>query len=78
MEGLTWERRPELRDPFLICAFKGWNDAADSATTALEFLARKWSAERVAAIDPDDFFDFQVTRPHVRLTEGQTREIVWP
>ena len=78
MEGLTWERRPELRDPFLICSFKGSNDAADSATTALEFLARKWSAERVAAIDPDDFFDFQVTRPHVRLTEGQTREIVWP
>ena len=78
MEALRWEKRPELRRPVLVCAFKGWNDAAESATGALEFLAREWDAARLASIDPDEFFDFQVTRPTVRLTEGQTREIVWP
>jgi proteasome assembly chaperone (PAC2) family protein len=35
-------------------------------------------AEPVAQIDPEEFFDFQVSRPTIRLTEGQTREIDWP
>ncbi len=78
MEALRWESRPRLRRPFMVCAFKGWNDAAESATGALEFLGREWEASRFAAIDPDEFFDFQVARPTVRLTEGQTREITWP
>jgi predicted ATP-grasp superfamily ATP-dependent carboligase len=78
MDALTWERKPELRAPTLICAFKGWNDAAGSASAALEFIASRWSAKRFAAIDPEEFFDFQVNRPTVRLTEGQTREIEWP
>jgi predicted ATP-grasp superfamily ATP-dependent carboligase len=78
MDSLRWDRKPELRKPLLVCAFKGWNDAADSATTALEFIGRKWDASRFAAIDPEEFFDFQVTRPTVHLTEGRTREISWP
>jgi proteasome assembly chaperone (PAC2) family protein len=78
MEALSWERKPELRKPALICAFKGWNDAAESATSALEFVGQEWGASRCGAIDPEEFFDFQVTRPTVRLTEGRTREITWP
>src|SRR5919197_3267422 len=78
MERLTWDRKPELRSPTLVCSFKGWNDAAESASSALRFLATQWDAERIGAIDPEDFFDFQVTRPTVRLTEGLTREIEWP
>jgi proteasome assembly chaperone (PAC2) family protein len=78
MEGLNVERRPELRDPVLVCAFRGWNDAAESATTALGLVAAQTGAERFAAIDPDEYFDFQVTRPTVRLREGRTREIQWP
>jgi len=78
MEDLRWEERPKLRKPVLICAFRGWNDAAESATSALEYLSRAWGANRFAAIDPEHFFDFQVTRPTVRLTEGRTREVIWP
>jgi proteasome assembly chaperone (PAC2) family protein len=78
MDAFTWERKPELRTPTLICAFKGWNDAAGSASAALEFVASRWDARRFAAIDPEEFFDFQVNRPTVRLTEGRTREIEWP
>ena len=55
--------RPKLRRPALVCSFKGWNDAAESATTALRFVASQWGAERFGAIDPEEFFDFQVTRP---------------
>jgi proteasome assembly chaperone (PAC2) family protein len=78
MELMTWERRPKLRKPALICAFKGWNDAAESATSALEFVGEGWGASRCATIDPEEFYDFQVTRPTVRLTDGRTREIIWP
>jgi predicted ATP-grasp superfamily ATP-dependent carboligase len=78
MGALTWEGKPELKTPTLICAFRGWNDAAGSASAALEFVASRWGAKRFGAIDPEDFFDFQVNRPTVRLTEGRTREIEWP
>jgi len=79
MQPLTWERRPDnLRAPALVCAFKGWNDAADAASAALTFLGESLGAERFAAIDPEDFYDFQSVRPKIRLTEGRTREIAWP
>lgn len=78
MESVRWEPKPSLRKPTMISAFTGWNDAAGSATAALEFLATQFEAEQFAAIDPDEFFDFQVTRPTVTLTEGQTRRIEWP
>ena len=78
MERVSWDRQPELRKATLVCSFKGWNDAAESASSAIKYLATQWDAERVGAIDPEEFFDFQVTRPTVRLTEGLTREIDWP
>jgi proteasome assembly chaperone (PAC2) family protein len=78
MEHVHWERTPKLRRPALVCAFKGWNDAAESATAALSFASAKWDAERLGAIDPEEFYDFQVTRPTVRMSEGRTREIEWP
>src|SRR2546428_7854087 len=78
MESLRFDRRPELRRPALICSFRGWNDAAESASSALRFLATQWEAEEVGAIEPEEFYDFQVTRPTVTLTEGLTRKIEWP
>jgi proteasome assembly chaperone (PAC2) family protein len=79
MPPLAWEHRPDgLRAPALICAFKGWNDAADAASSAIEFVGSALGARRFATIDPEDFYDFQATRPRVKMVEGQTREIVWP
>jgi proteasome assembly chaperone (PAC2) family protein len=79
MQPLQWEHRPDgLRAPALVCAFKGWNDAADAASSALTFIAGSLGAERFATIDPEEFYDFQATRPHVKLVEGRSREIVWP
>jgi proteasome assembly chaperone (PAC2) family protein len=61
-----------------VCAFKGWNDAGESATAALSFLGTALDASRFATIDPEDFVDFQSTRPTVRLRGGLTRDIDWP
>ena len=62
----------------LVCAFRGWNDAAASASTALGAIAGALDAELIAKVDPEEFFDFQSTRPTITLEEGQTRRIEWP
>ena len=67
-----------LRRPVLVAAFEGWNDAGDAATGAVEHLAEVWDAEPAGEIDPDDFYDFQVSRPTVALEDGVTRRITWP
>jgi predicted ATP-grasp superfamily ATP-dependent carboligase len=70
--------RPSLERPTLIAAFRGWNDGGQGASLAAGYLAKLWGAERFAEIDPETFFDFQATRPHVSLEEGITRRIDWP
>ena len=69
---------PELRSPVLIAAFEGWNDAADAASTAVDHLMRVWNARIVGAIDPDEFYDFQVNRPMVGTDPAGHRRITWP
>ena len=69
---------PTLRRPILVCAFRGWNDGGQGASLAAGFLKKIWNAEQFAEIDPEEFFDFQVTRPHVSLVDGATRRIQWP
>jgi proteasome assembly chaperone (PAC2) family protein len=79
VESLTWEGDlPHLRSPVLVCAFRGWNDAAAAASTALGSIANSLDAELIARIDPEEYFDFQSTRPTISLDEGQTRRIDWP
>jgi proteasome assembly chaperone (PAC2) family protein len=75
---LRVHRRPELERPVLIAAFRGWNDGAQAASLAAGYLAKTWQAQRFADVDPEDFFDFQATRPHVSLEAGMTRKIDWP
>jgi len=77
-DELRIARKPDLRKPILVCAFRGWNDGGQGASLAAAFLARTWNAERFADIDPENFFDFQVTRPQVSLVDGATRRLDWP
>lgn len=79
MDFLKWEGDlPHLRSPVLVCAFRGWNDAAAAASTALETIAASLDSELIASVDPEEFFDFSSTRPTVTLDEGMTRRIEWP
>jgi proteasome assembly chaperone (PAC2) family protein len=79
MQPLIWDRRPDgLRAPALVCAFKGWNDAGDAASAALTFVGASLGATRFAQIDPEEFYDFQATRPRIELVEGRHRQVHWP
>ncbi|SFD39951.1 PAC2 family protein [Streptomyces aidingensis] len=68
---------PELVDPVMVAAFEGWNDAADAASAAVAHLERTWKGEVFAALDAEDYYDFQVNRPHVWL-DGGVRRVTWP
>lgn len=78
MEHVRWLSQPTLRNPIVIAAFTGWNDAGDSASTGVRHLIEDLGAVPLAEIDPEEFTDFATIRPHVRLTAGLTRNIVWP
>ena len=67
-----------LRRPVLLAAFEGWNDAGDAATSAVEHLEEEWSGRPICALDPDDYYDFQVNRPTVSLVDGVARRVEWP
>ena len=76
---LVWHRAvPDLRDPILIAAFEGWNDAGDAATIATRQLIERFDATPLVDIDPERYFDFSATRPIVHLDEDRRRGITWP
>ncbi len=79
MDSLTWDGDlPHLRSPVMVCAFRGWNDAAAAASTALAAVGNSLDGRLIAHLDPEEFFDFQSTRPTITLDEGQTRRVEWP
>jgi proteasome assembly chaperone (PAC2) family protein len=78
MSELKVSFRPELKHPVLVCAFRGWNDGGQGASLSGGYLAKLWGAQRFAEIEPEEFYDFQATRPHVSLVDGMTRRIDWP
>lgn len=78
MTLLNIDQLPELKDPIVIVAFEGWNDAANAATDAARFVVRRMGARKFASIDSERFYDFRETRPNVQLTLTGDREVQWP
>ena len=69
---------PPLANPIVIAAFEGWNDAADAASSVVDHLLQVWNARVIGAIDPEDFYDFQMNRPLIGADERGMRGITWP
>jgi proteasome assembly chaperone (PAC2) family protein len=76
---------PLLREPIMIVAFSGWNDAAEAASGAVEHLLSGWRdknddvlPELIANVESEDFYDFQVNRPVVSIDDSEIRSITWP
>lgn len=71
-------RVTSLRRGVLVAGFRGWNDAGEAASGAVDALRHLVDAVPCAQIEPEEFFDFQAVRPHVRLTPSGQRAIDWP
>jgi proteasome assembly chaperone (PAC2) family protein len=78
VKHIRWDEHPPVQEPVIVAAFAGWNDAGDAATGAIRYLAEHYDADRIAELDPEDFFDFTATRPHVRTDDDGGRTITWP
>jgi proteasome assembly chaperone (PAC2) family protein len=72
------EEIDDLVEPVVIAAFEGWNDAADAASSVIDHLLKVWDARIIGAIDPEEFYDFQVNRPVVSSDELGHRRLTWP
>lgn len=69
---------PDLVEPVMVAAFAGWNDAADSSTQAVAHLMSQWGATLLAELDPEEYYDFQVNRPHITIEPDGVRTVEWP
>src|SRR5437870_12687010 len=78
VDHVQFLHRPQLDHATLVCAFRGWNDGGEAASLAARYLTEHWGGQTFAFLDPEEFYDFQVTRPTVRLEEGVSRIIDWP
>ena len=78
MAFVHYLKKPELRNPVLVAAFAGWNDAADAATTAVKFLIDRWKPSKFAEIEAEEFYVFTETRPTISTKKGGPRAISWP
>ena len=67
-----------LVSPVVIAAFEGWNDAADAASGLVDHLLEQWKAEIIGAVDPEEFYDFQVNRPVIGTDASGHRRLTWP
>jgi proteasome assembly chaperone (PAC2) family protein len=62
----------------MVVAFAGWPDAAEAATRAIRYMVRKLPTNKLAEIDPEEYYDFTMNRPHIRLNKSKNRIIKWP
>jgi len=76
--NIEFERLGKLTSPVAIAAFEGWNDAGEAASGVISHLGIAWQAQPIAAVEPEDFYDFQVTRPVVEISGGRIERLVWP
>ncbi len=75
---IEFDDLPVLRKPVLIVAFEGWNDAAESASGAVTHLSEVWDAQILLELDPEEYYDYQVNRPHIYTTDSGERGLIWP
>lgn len=78
MDGFTVTDLPALRSPVVVLAFSGWSDTGTVTTDAARRLVDAYSGQRFLEVDPEQYYVFSDTRPHVRLDEQGMREIRWP
>jgi proteasome assembly chaperone (PAC2) family protein len=79
MIPLRWDEQPAgLRNPALVCAFTGWTDAGDAASSAVGVLARRLESDLVATVDPELLYTMQPYRPQITISDGIATDLTWP
>ena len=75
---IEYDGLPSLTEPVMVAAFEGWNDAGEAASAAITHLREVWQAELLTELDPEEYYDYQVNRPHISLDDSGVRQLEWP
>ena len=75
---MTASQRFPLKTTIVIAAFGGWSDAGETATDTIEHLLEVWDCEEIFEISPDNYYDYQFSRPEAAIGLNGEREIIWP
>lgn len=75
---IEYDGLPSLTDPVMIAAFEGWNDAGEAASSTIAHLRDVWQAELLVELDAEEYYDYQVNRPHIHLDDAGVRHLEWP
>jgi len=75
---IEFDDLPVLTDPVMIAAFEGWNDAGEAASSTITHLREVWQAEIITELDSEEYYDYQVNRPHIGVDESGIRQLEWP
>jgi len=75
---IEFDSLPVLTDPVMIAAFEGWNDAGEAASSTITHLREVWQAEPLTELDSEEYYDYQVNRPHISVDESGVRQLDWP
>ena len=75
---IEYDALPTLTDPVMIAAFEGWNDAGEAASSTIAHLREVWQAELLTELDPEEYYDYQVNRPHISVDDSGVRQLEWP
>jgi predicted ATP-grasp superfamily ATP-dependent carboligase len=77
-QSVVWGDGDRPQGPVLVVSFQGWNDAGSAASAAVSYLGQSAEHNKVAEIDPENFFDFQSHRPQISVHDGEVRFVEWP
>lgn len=78
VDGFTVSEVPGLRSPIVIMAFTGWSDTGTVTTDTAQHLVDAYNGEQFLTVDPEDYYVFTDSRPHVRIDEEGVRRLDWP
>jgi len=59
-------------------AFTGWSDTGTVTTDVADHLVDVFESERFLTVDPEEYYVFTETRPHVRVDDEGVRQLDWP
>ncbi len=68
----------ELGNRVLVVAFDGWNDAGEAASAAAAHIRESGAYREVFSVDPELYFDYQYTRPQLKVEADGSRTLSWP
>ncbi len=78
VDGFTVSEVSGLRSPVIVMAFTGWSDTGTVTTDVVDHLVDAFDGEQFLTVDPEDYYVFTETRPHVRIDDEGIRKLDWP